>query len=125
MIQDTHGNTITITAGQVRLHLKGMKPRLVGTINDTTRTLHVKRIREKHFMRVNNSYLFNHHILANAKRFDKILLEDNYGQWEIPVKFILEHGSFLHFQKLGFEKQIFLHINYLNAYERKITVSSL
>lgn len=116
MHKDLDGNTIRVKKGVVKITLK-KETRIIGTIDDENKVLNVKRKRFKHILRVNNSYGFNYYILSNAKRFDKIKLNDEYGVYVIPIEKILAHGTYLHFQKQNFEKQIFLHINYLNSYK--------
>lgn len=126
MHQDAHGNRIQVKSGRVSLYLREHKPRLIGVIDDASKTLFVKRTREEHLMRANNSYGFCHYVLENAKRFDKVKLEDNYGTFILPVAFILKHGTFLHFKEKSFELQIFLHLNYLelHKYEPGILATS-
>lgn len=118
MHKDAHGNRIEIKSGRVNLYLREHKPRLIGVIDDNTKTLLVKRTREEHLMRANNSYGFCHYVLENAKRFNTVWLRDNYGEFVIPVEFILKHGTFLHFKEKNFELQIFLHINYLELHKQ-------
>ena len=107
---------IKVSQGIVRLALP-KQTRVIGKINDATKTLEVKRVREKHLMRANNSYGFNSYVIENAKRFDKVLLNDNFGAFLIPLEVIRENGTFLHFLKQGFEKQTFLNLNYINQYK--------
>jgi hypothetical protein len=109
IIPDKFGNSIIVSQNVISLQLKAEnRIREVGIINLQEKYLSVNRIREKHLFRKNNSYGFNHYILSNAKKFDKVMLSDDYGTWLIPIKLILEKGSFLHFNKEGFELQIFL-----------------
>ena len=119
---DSNGNRIVVAdSGVVMLHLSGSKkPRNIGMIDRKTRIVQMKRTMDEHLMRKNNSYGFNHFLLSNAKTFDSVSLEDDYGSYLIPIKFILEYGSFLHFKEKGFETQIFLNINYLRKFENKI-----
>ena len=109
IIPDKFGNSIIVLENIISLQLKSEKrKREIGVINFKEKYLSVNRIRDKHLFRKNNSYGFNHYILSNAKKFDKIMLSDDYGTWLIPIKLILEKGSFLHFNNEGFELQIFL-----------------
>ena len=112
IIPDKFGNSIIVSGNIISLKLESeTKSREIGVMNLKEKYLAVKRIREKHLLRINNSYGFNHYILLNAKKFDKIMLSDNFGRWLIPIKLILEKGSFLHFRKEGFELQIFMPID--------------
>jgi len=70
----------------------------------------IKRNREKHLMRVNNSYGFNDIMLKrciNAKIL-YIYLYDEIGKYKIPISLILDKGTYLTFSEQGFERQIFL-----------------
>jgi hypothetical protein len=114
IISDNFGNNIVISDGGKNISLKlkaENKKREIGTINLEERYLEVKRIKAKHLFRKTNSYGFNHYILSNAKKFDKVMLSDDDGRWLIPIKLILEKGHFLHFKNDGFELQIFLSLD--------------
>jgi hypothetical protein len=116
IIPDKNGNSIIISGNVISLKLNSTtKAREIGVMNLQEKYLAVNRDREKHLFRKNNSYGFNHYILANAKKFDKIKLSDNYGTWLIPIKLILEKGSFLHFDIQGFERQIFLPLDIITT----------
>ena len=109
IIPDKFDNSIIISGNIISIQLKNeARTREIGVINQKERYFAVNRIREKHLFRKNNSYGFNHYILSNTKKFDSIRLSDDFGTWLIPIKLILEKGSFLHFNKVGFELQIFL-----------------
>ena len=116
IIPDKFGNSIIVENNIISLKLKSeSRKREIGVINPQERYFAVNRIREKHLFRKNNSYGFNHYILQNAKKFDKIKLSDDFGTWLIPIKLILEKGSFLHFNKNGFELQIFLPLDVIQS----------
>lgn len=117
IIPDKFDNSIIISGNIISLKLKSeARTREIGVINPQERYFAVNRIREKHLFRKNNSYGFNHYILANAKKFDKVKLSDDFGTWLIPIKLILEKGSFLHFNKDGFELQIFLPLDIITQF---------
>lgn len=116
IIPDKFGNSIIVENNIISIKLKSeSRTREIGVINPQERCFSVNRIREKHLFRKNNSYGFNHYILQNAKKFDKIKLSDDFGTWLIPIKLILEKGSFLHFNKDGFELQIFLPLDVIQS----------
>ena len=116
IIPDKFNNSIIISGNIISIKLKSeSRKREIGVINPQERYFAVNRIREKHLFRKNNSYGFNHYILQNAKKFDKIKLSDDFGTWLIPIKLILEKGSFLHFNKNGFELQIFLPLDVIQS----------
>lgn len=73
----------------------------------------VRRDKEKHLMRANNSYWFNHKRLKEWFLVDtEVVLQEKDWKTKRELKTtvweILEKGSFLHFLSQGFEKQIFL-----------------
>ena len=117
IIPDKFGNSIIVLNNIISLKLKSeSRQREIGVINPKERYFAVNRIREKHLFRKNNSYGFNHYILANAKKYDAIKLSDDFGTWLIPNKLIIEKGSFLHFNKDGFELQIFLPLDIITEF---------
>ena len=110
---DDQGNMLICKHNGVRvivtLKLKQeQKHRRIGVINIERKTIEVRRNKDKHLMRVNNSYGFNHKLLEDAKLFDKVRLIDEVDEWLIPKDWILKNGSFLHFKNVGFERQIFV-----------------
>lgn len=107
-MQDVSGNKIVNVGGNIFLYLASGGKRLVGELLEGQRVLRVTRKRGKHLLRKANAYGFNHFILSNAKKFDTVLLVDDFGAYRIPRQYILEHGEFLWFKEQGFEKQIFL-----------------
>lgn len=117
IIPDKFDNSIIISGNIISLKLKSeARIREIGVINPKEKYFAVNRVREKHLFRKNNSYGFNHYILANATKFDKIKLSDDFGTWLIPIKLILEKGSYLHFNKDGFELQIFLPLDIITQF---------
>ena len=112
LIAKTNGNVISLY-----LKLVEKSERLLGIIDKKEKTFQIRRNREKHIFKRNKSYGFNHYVLKNAKTFDKIYLLDDVTSWIIPVKFILENGSFMQFQQQGFELQIFIPLEKIAQYE--------
>lgn len=127
-ISDEQGNLVRcINNGRkIALSLKlkeNPKPRKIGSIVISTKTLEVKRSRDKHLFRKNNSYGFNYKILKDAKLFDSVRLSDEQSEWLIPKTFILENGSFLHFKENGgFERQIFVEIDKLDRFKKEFKI---
>ena len=122
MILDEKGNELIAKTNDkiISLYLKlstEKSERLLGIIDKNEKTFQIKRIREKHLFKRNKSYGFNHYVLKNAKTFDKIYLLDDITSWIIPVKFILENGSFMQFQQQGFELQIFIPLEKIAKFE--------
>lgn len=126
-ISDEYGNNVVIKNNGARIILSlklrsESRSRRIGTINIGTNTMYVKRVREKHLFQKNRSYGFNYKILIEAKKFDKVRLTDEHNEWLIPVDFILKNGSFLHFMKEGFEKQIFIQLSAMSEFERGLKI---
>lgn len=120
-IADKDGNTLIIEmSGNVFLKLdKENRQRRLGFIDRNKKLFIITRNREKHLHQKSNSYGFNHHIISKAKSFDKILLKDNYGEYEFPVSKILDHGkTYLQFKQKGFELQIFLPLEVIELHRK-------
>jgi hypothetical protein len=105
----------------ITLILEGDKPRLIGTVTKSTKTIRMKRKRSIHLFKKYNAYGFNDYILREAKQFDKIRLSDEYADWKIPVKYILENGKYLNFKQQGFELQRFVTLDELEQFRIKPT----
>ena len=123
-ISDSAGNKIIASnnGDRIKVVLKlntEIRSRLLGYINIKSKSIKIIRKKEVHLLYKNNSYGFNHTLLADAKTFDKILLKDELNSWKIPTKFILENGKFLFFKEQGFEKQIFVSLEQLNQFKTK------
>jgi len=114
---DEFDNELRVVNNRISLKFKDEKyPRGVGVINERNGFLFISRIRAKHLHKKMNGYGFNHMILKQATKFDKIKLSDDFGTYLIPISVILEQGKFLHFKKQGFELQIFLHLDVMRKY---------
>ncbi len=119
---DEHGNRIIVTenANTILIQLKlpsEKRKRKIGVVTKSTRTLNVVRDRSKHLHRISNSYGFNHRIIAESKRFDTIVLTDEYSRYKIPKQFILDNENFLYFKPQGFELQTFISLAQLKQFE--------
>lgn len=120
---DTHGNKIYSKGATIYLKLQH-ETRKLGVIDPKQKVFAIKRERLKHLFRKNNSYGFNHHFLSTPTVvFDKILLEDDYGKFLIPTKYILENAKFLNFLQKGFEKQVFLRLELIETFKQEEVVS--
>tara|TARA_R110000868_G_scaffold36781_5_gene130241 strand:- start:341 stop:739 length:399 start_codon:yes stop_codon:yes gene_type:complete len=123
-ISDSSGNKIIASNNgeRIKVLLKlnaELRCRLLGYVNIKSKTIKIIRKKELHLLRKNNSYGFNHTLLADAKMFNKILLKDEFNSWSIPTQFILDNGKFLFFKEQGFEKQIFVSLEELNQFKTK------
>jgi hypothetical protein len=117
-------NTLLIKSNDrliiVKLLLKNMKPRMIGTVTKSTRTIEMKRKRGKHLHYMTNSYGFNDYILREQTTFDWVRLSDDLGNhWKIPVSYILEKGTYLKFKQQGFELQRFVSLENLEQFRVK------
>jgi hypothetical protein len=96
------------------------KVRLIGHVTKSTKTIHIKRSRDKHLFIKYNAYGFNDYVLRNQTSFDFISLSDETCHWsKIPVSFVLENGKYLNFAKQGFELQRFTSLDELEPYKVK------
>ena len=116
-LEDEFGNIMLIKDDNIFIKFPNEEiSRKIGTLNRPKKWLFVKRERSKHLLKVANAYGFNYHILKTGRAFTNVRLSDEYGTYEIPVEYILEKGSFLHFKQQGFERQIFLTIKQINEF---------
>ena len=77
----------------IKLKAEDGRKRRIGVITKSTKTLRIKRDREKHLFRKLTAYGFNDYVLRTGQSFDKISLKDDIAEWKIPVSFILENGK--------------------------------
>ena len=116
-IPDADGNEIVVKDKNISLKLASEdRSRRIGIIN-SKKQLSIKRKRIIHLHYKSQSYGFNHYVIDNAKKFNKVLLSDERGTYLIPNKIILEKGEFLYFKQQGFEVQIFLSLEIINQYK--------
>lgn len=124
MLDDQGNSIITIRNDnmiKILLRLKLEKRnREIGFVNTKTNTLYITRKRGEHLFRKYNAYGFCYQIIKDAKKFDKIRLKDEYFEWLIPTEFILnkENVKFFHFKGIGFELQVFLHLDLIEQFKR-------
>lgn len=122
-IDDEGGNKLRVQQNDkltvLTLLLKGDKPRKIGTVTKSTRTIQMKRRKDIHLFRKGNAYGFCYYVLNNQTSIDYVSLSDELNHWKVPVKFILDNGKFLFFKEQGFEKQIFLSLEQLEQHKIK------
>lgn len=120
-IDDDGNNKIRIQQNDKLIHitllLKNDKPRRIGSVTKSTRTIVMERKRDIHLFRKGNAYGFCEYVLRTLKYADDVRLSDETTNWKIPVKFILENGYYLFFKEQGFEKQLFLSLEKLAEFE--------
>lgn len=123
-VADKNGNKLIVTvSGNVFLKLSTEKRhRRLGLIDRDKKLFIINRNREKHLHRKSNSYGFNHHLISKAKTFNKILLKDEFGEYQFPINKILDHGkTLMHYKQKGFELQIFLPIEVIELNRKSLT----
>lgn len=116
-VNDDNGNIIINDNDNLYLKLATeTRKRRVGTISNNN--LIVKRKRDKHLHIKANAYGFNHYLIANATRFQSVILSDEQGTYRITNEDILKLGRFLYFKQSGLERQLFVPLEELE--KRKI-----
>lgn len=113
---DESGNRIIMSGNAIVLHLRAEKKRrTIAEVDIKNRQLFMVRDRGKHLFNRADAYGFNHAVLSMAEQCEAVYLREVIGpdrsvlaNYRIPIKTILESGSFLHFKTEGFERQIFL-----------------
>lgn len=112
---DIEGNQYILKKdGSLILRLKNKKC-TIGHI--TGRILYITRKRLIHLHRASNSYGINRFVVDNAKTFDYIVLEDEFGRYKIPLADLRKRNNpHLHFKKVGFELQVMIPVDELENY---------
>lgn len=120
---DKFGNALLIMkSGNIFLKLTKKKKRRLGRIDRELRIFICERKREKHLMIKLNAYGWNDFLLRLLveKNYPTVILNDDYGRYEIPTAEILENGCHhLHFKQQGFELQRFYRIELLDVKYRQ------
>lgn len=119
---DEHGNYFEVEEikGWLIVGLKlesNVKIREIGKVNLKEKFIEIKRNKEKHLFRKNNSYGFNEYLIKTSKTFDNVKLIDDNGTYVFPKNTILEKGKYLFFKEQGFEKQLFLPLEEINKFK--------
>jgi hypothetical protein len=124
-IEDKFGNRIIVNRNNQRLTVSiqlantalNPKPKYIGDIDMTIRTLIVKRSRIKHLLINRNAYGLNHKLITEATRFDTVRIIDEFATWNIPREYIVEHGHPLLFTKYCHELQIFITLEQIEQFK--------
>ncbi len=97
--------------------LSETKKRFLGSVTRSTKTIFFKRKKSIHLFRKLNAYGMNDCLLRNQDSIDWIDLSDDCGgHWKIPVKYVLDNGKYLDFDKKGFELQRFVSLEDLEQF---------
>lgn len=121
MLIDESGNKIFVDDTNIVLKLKAEGGyRTIAKLDLKNKQIICFRSSEKHLFRKGDAYGFNVKVLETATRTDKVkLIVDAKESFVIPIKDILEKGSYLNFKSVGFEKQIFVNREILKNYKEK------
>jgi hypothetical protein len=121
-ISDDYGNLVIArnNGKRIILSLKLVEEdrhRRIGVVNLAQKTLSIRRCRDKHLFRKATAYGINYKLLADSKLFDTVKISDELQDWSVPVSYILENGSFLNFQNVGFELQLFVSLEQIEQFK--------
>lgn len=98
---------IKIVGEKVYLKAEGWdREKLLGIKTETG--VSVKKDRNKHLLRMDQSYGINKELLESLEETAKIQLSDDHGTYELPVATILDEGVERDFSKTGSEPQLFI-----------------
>lgn len=110
-IRDTYGNRIYMKWNDIFLRLAdSQESRKLGWIDGDN--LVVIR-NSRHIMRCNNSWWFNYVLMSNLDRDMNVIVRSSLKSktyWICKVRDIMDNGTFLHFLRQGFERQIFMRL---------------
>jgi hypothetical protein len=115
---DKMGNRLIIEGnGNITLKLASeSKDRKIGNfLKSEGNTVYFKRAHVKNIFNKTNAWGLHWELLGSLRPYDFINIKDNFGcSYWITVKDAKEHGDFLHFKGEGFEKQLFVPIEYFS-----------
>ena len=101
------------TSGEIRMFLERFKTwKLIGQVKKDC--LYKSLDKDKHFFKKMNAWGLGFELLVYLQKNYKLkFVEIKSGNcvYKVGVDTLIKDGQFLHFQKQGFEKQIFLDIN--------------
>lgn len=97
-------------SGTIFLHLVNGR-RNIGTLSADGQTYTKTIVPSLHIHHKSDSIGFNYQLLKQSNFKWIVVNAEGYETLLTSRKYILEHGFFLHFQKDGFEKQLFLRLS--------------
>lgn len=117
-IRDKYGQEMTIVDNKtVMLQLTGQeKPKKIGVINLVKKYFYVKRRKKDIYF--NYAYAFNVRILQEDMDFNRVVIHDENGIYNIPVSTILKKGVLSHLSEDGLGSQILLSIRIIKKHEQ-------
>ncbi len=119
MLSDKFGNTLYREGDYIYLDLKlSQGRRRLGKIDEKKESLITKRVYDRHLFRMANSFGFNSELLRTAEIIKYVIVKtDKEETFAIPIETLFKLGSYLHFKKQGFERQIFITIDDLKNFK--------
>lgn len=98
---------IKTVGNKVYLKAEGWdKEKLLGVKTETG--VSIKKSRDKHLLRMDQSYGINKELLKAMEETANITLSDEHGVYQLPVATILSEGRERDFSKTGSEPQLFV-----------------
>ena len=116
-LPDNKGNRLLLISGkpyQIKLELKGRKPKLIAQYDNTSKTLFVKRNSARHYHYKSKSYGFNAELL-NSLEIDNVNITIDREQFIIPFS-EFKNARHLNFGQEGYELQKFLPVEIIRKY---------
>lgn len=116
-LPDLKGNRLLLISGkpyQIRLELKGRKPKVIAQWDSTSKTLFVKRDSARHYHYKSKSYGFNSELL-NSLEIENVNITIDREQFIVPIS-EFKHARHLNFSQEGFELQKFLPVEIIRKY---------
>jgi uracil-DNA glycosylase len=110
--KDENNNSLIFSNNKVYLSQRGeSKSRYLGaiTVSDKGKLKYSKHEEEKNIMRKNNSWSINYEIL---KQVDHIVYHTNERRYVIDQQSAINNGSFLHFKSSGYERKLYVPLEY-------------
>lgn len=116
-LPDGKGNRLLLISGrpyQIKLELKGKKPKLIAQWDSISKTLFVKRNSERHYHYKSKSYGFNAELLGSLQ-IENVNITIDREQFLVPID-EFKNARHLNFQQEGFELQKFLPVETIRKY---------
>jgi hypothetical protein len=115
---DRYGNKFYLITGkpaEVKLQLKGKRPKSIAKYDFDSKTLWLKRNSARHYHYVSKSYGFSNE-LFNLLDIEYVNLQIDREFFRIPRQVFANMGKYLNFQAQGYELQVFLKVEIIRKY---------
>jgi hypothetical protein len=124
-VTDDAGNTLEIYTDKddqqrvLKLKLDNeSRTRHIASISLKDRTIEFLRKKDKHLYRRTNSYGVNEKIISDGQTFDTVVIRDETDTYVVPRDFILKQGKIMFHKEKGFERQLFITLESLQAFKK-------